>query len=188
MKVIPYGRQSVDEREIKEIIKVLKSGWISQGPRVEKFEKAIARYCGAKYAVAVSSGTAALHLACKVAGLEPGDEAITTPMTFLATANAVLMNGAKPVFADINEETLCIDPEKIRKMRADIERQRQLESNATTFNAKESPTTNLITMDFHTEITAAPGMSATELHEVWDTKSAAQITNAIVKLDKDRFA
>jgi len=116
VKTIPYGYQSIDHQEINEVIKVLKSDWLSQGPQIQKFEKAIARYCGAKYAVAVSSGTAALHLACKVAGLKLGNEAITTPMTFLATANAILMNGAKPVFVDIQPDTVNIDPNRIQPL------------------------------------------------------------------------
>jgi UDP-4-amino-4,6-dideoxy-N-acetyl-beta-L-altrosamine transaminase len=115
MKNIPYGRQFIDDSDIAEVVKVLKSDWITQGPKVREFEKALARYCGAKYAVAVSSGTAALHLACLVAGLKPGDEAITSPITFMATSNSVLYTGAKPVFADIDPETANIDLLEVKK-------------------------------------------------------------------------
>lgn len=115
MKYIPYGRQHIDNDDIKEVVKVLKSDWLTQGPVVQKFEEALASYCGVKYAVAVSSGTAALHLACLVSGLKKGDEAITSPITFLATPNAVLYTGAKPVFADIDYDTINIKPEEIKK-------------------------------------------------------------------------
>ena len=94
---------------------MLKGDWITQGPKVDEFEREIAEYCGAKYAVAVSSGTTALHAACAVAGISKGDEAITTPITFAATANAVVYCGSKPVFADIREDTLNIDPEEVLK-------------------------------------------------------------------------
>lgn len=113
MKYLPYGRQSIDEDDIKEVVKALKSDWLTQGPIVKKFEESLAKYCGVKYAVAVSSGTAALHLACLAVGLKRGDEAITSPITFLATPNAVLYSGARPVFADIDYESINIDPEKI---------------------------------------------------------------------------
>jgi UDP-4-amino-4,6-dideoxy-N-acetyl-beta-L-altrosamine transaminase len=115
MKIIPYGRQCIDNSDIAEVVKVLRSDWITQGPKVKEFEEALAKYCKAKYAVAVSSGTAALHLACLAAGLEKGDEAITTPITFLATANSIIYAGAKPVFADIDYETVNISPGEIKK-------------------------------------------------------------------------
>lgn len=115
MKIIPYGRQWIDNKDIKEVVKVLKGDWLTQGSKVEEFEKAVAKYCGAKYAVAVSSGTAALHLAYIVAGIKPGDEIITTPLTFSATANMAVIMGAKPVLVDIDEETLNIDPKLIER-------------------------------------------------------------------------
>ena len=115
MKYIPYGRQFIDKDDIKEVVKVLKSDWLTQGPMVQKFEESLAEYCVAKYAVAVSSGTAALHLACLASGLKKGDEAITSPVTFLATPNAILYTGAKPVFADIDYDTININPEEIKK-------------------------------------------------------------------------
>jgi len=114
-ELLPYGHQWIDEDDIASVVEVLRSDWITQGPKVDEFERKVARYCGAKYAVAVSSGTAALHTACAVAGISEGDEAITTPMTFSATANAVVYCGGKPVFADIKEDTLNIDPEEIRR-------------------------------------------------------------------------
>jgi len=115
-QTIPYGRQWIDSEDIEGVVEVLKSDWVTQGPRVSQFEKTIADYCGAKYAVAVSSGTAALHLACLAAGFKPGDEAITTPITFAATANAVLYTGARPRFADIQYDTGNIDPIEIEKL------------------------------------------------------------------------
>ena len=114
-KLIPYGHQSIDKKDIEEVIKVLKSDWLTQGPKIEQFEKAITKYCGAKYAVAVSSGTAALHSAYIVSGIKPGDEVITTPLTFAATANMLVQCGAKPIFADIKKDTLNINPEEIEK-------------------------------------------------------------------------
>lgn len=112
---IPYGHQWIEEDDIRAVVKVLKGDWLTQGPAVEKFEKAVAAYCGAAYAVAVSSGTAALHAAYKAAGIGKGDEVITTPLTFAATANAVVYCGATPVFCDIQKDTLNIDPREIEK-------------------------------------------------------------------------
>jgi len=114
-KFLPYGQQWIDDRDIAVVVEVLKSDWITQGPKVDEFERKVAEYCGAKYAVAVSSGTAALHAACAVAGISPGDEAITTPITFAATANAIVYCGGKPVFADIKADTLNIDAGEIFK-------------------------------------------------------------------------
>jgi len=113
--IIPYGHQWVDDKDIKEVVKVLKSDWLTQGPKIEEFEKAMAKYCGAKYGVAFSSGTSALHSAYSVAGIKAGDEVITTPLTFAATGNMFVVLGAKPVFVDIQEDTLNIDPEKIKE-------------------------------------------------------------------------
>ena len=113
IKIIPYGHQWLDDNDIKEVIKVLKGDWLTQGPKIEEFEKAVAKYCGAKYGVAVSSGTAALHAAYSVAGISSGDEIITTPMTFAATANAAVFCGARPVFVDIRSDTLNINSELI---------------------------------------------------------------------------
>ena len=112
---IYYGRQFVDEDDILAVSDVLRSSFITCGPRVDEMERTCAEYVGAKYAVAVSNGTAALHCACLAAGIGPGDEVITTPLTFAASANCVLYCGAKPVFADINPETYNISPESIRE-------------------------------------------------------------------------
>lgn len=114
-KPIPYGRQTVDASDIRAVAKVLRSAWLTQGPDVATFEAAVARLCGAKYAVACANGTAALHLACLAAGLKKGDEAVVPPLTFAATANAVLYCGAKPVFADVRRDTLTLDPEAFKK-------------------------------------------------------------------------
>lgn len=112
---IPYGTQSIDEDDIQAVVDVLRSDYLTTGPTVAQFEKKIADYVGAKYAVAVSNGTAALHVACLAAGIKPGDEVITTPITFAASANCVLYCGGTPVFADINPVTYNIDPEDIRR-------------------------------------------------------------------------
>lgn len=114
-KLLPYGHQWIDEEDIKAVIEVLHSDWITQGPKVAEFEKEFAKYVGARYAVAVNSGTAALHTACFAAQIEKGDEVITTPITFAASANCVLYQGGTPIFADIKEDTLNIDPEEIKK-------------------------------------------------------------------------
>ena len=115
MKTIPYGHQFLDGADIKAVVKVLKSDWLTQGPTIKKFEEALCRYTGAKYAVAVSNGTAALHIACLTAGIKHGDEVITSPITFLASANCVVYCGGKVVFADIREDTINIDPQEIKK-------------------------------------------------------------------------
>lgn len=112
---IPYGRQWVDREDISHVESVLRSDFITQGPKVEEFEDKVANYCGAKYAVAVSSGTAALHIACLAAGIKNGDEVITTPISFAASANCVLYCGGKPVFADIEDDTVNINPAEIEK-------------------------------------------------------------------------
>ena len=114
-KLLPYGYQWIDEEDIKAVIEVLRSDWITQGPKIAEFEKEFAKYVGARYAVAVNSGTAALHAACFAAQIEKGDEAITTPITFAASANCVFYQGGTPVFADIDADTLNIDPAEIRK-------------------------------------------------------------------------
>ena len=113
--VLPYGHQWIDDEDIASVVGVLKTDWITQGPKVDEFERKVAEYCGSKYAVAVSSGTAALHVACSVAGISKGDEAITTPITFAATANSVIYCGGKPVFADIRDDTLNIDAREIER-------------------------------------------------------------------------
>lgn len=114
MRTIPYSRQWIDEDDIQAVVEVLHSDWITQGLVVEQFEKELAAYCGAKYAVAVSSGTAALHLACLAAGIKKDDEAITSPITFVASVNSVVYCGGTPVFADVNSRTINIDPKEIQ--------------------------------------------------------------------------
>lgn len=112
---LPYGRQWIDDEDVEEVIKVLKSDYITTGPKIREFEEKVAAYTGTKYAVAISNGTAALHAACFAVGIEPGDEVITTPMTFAASANCILYCGAKPVFADIDPQTYNINPEDIKR-------------------------------------------------------------------------
>jgi len=111
--MIPIAKPVIGEEEQNAVIEVLKSGIIAQGPKVLEFEQKFADFCGTKYAVALNSGTAALHTALHVMGVEKGDEVITTPFTFIATANSILMAGAKPVFADVEPETFTINPKAI---------------------------------------------------------------------------
>ncbi|NBG89530.1 UDP-4-amino-4,6-dideoxy-N-acetyl-beta-L-altrosamine transaminase [Isachenkonia alkalipeptolytica] len=112
---LAYGKQSVNEDDIKAVVEVLKGDYLTTGPYIKEFEDAVAKYVGAKYAVAVSSGTAALHMACAAAGIESGDEVIVSSMTFAASANAVLYCGGTPVFADIDPLTYNIDPAKMEE-------------------------------------------------------------------------
>lgn len=112
---LPYGQQWINETDINAVIEVLKSDYLTTGPAVQKFEESIASYVGSKYAISFSNGTAALHGACFAAGIGEGDEVITTPMTFAASANCVLYQGGKPVFADIDSDTYNIDPMKIEE-------------------------------------------------------------------------
>ncbi|MFS0575521.1 UDP-4-amino-4,6-dideoxy-N-acetyl-beta-L-altrosamine transaminase [Sporosarcina sp. 179-K 3D1 HS] len=112
---LSYGKQTIDEDDVAAVVGTLRSPFLTQGPKVEEFERAIADYVGAKYAVAFANGTAALHGACFASGIMQGDEVITTPITFAATANAVLYCGGTPVFADINADTYNIDANEIPK-------------------------------------------------------------------------
>jgi UDP-4-amino-4,6-dideoxy-N-acetyl-beta-L-altrosamine transaminase len=112
---LSYGRQFIDEDDIRSVTEVLKSDFLTCGPKVSELESALCRIGGAKYATAVSSGTAALHCACLAAGIGPGDEVIVPPITFAASANCVLYCGATPVFADIDPDTWEISPEEIEK-------------------------------------------------------------------------
>ncbi len=111
--LLPYGRQAIDEEDIQAVVETLRSDWLTTGPKVDEFEEAFAAWVGAKHAISFSSGTAALHGAAFAAGLGPGDEAITSPLTFAATANCVLYQGATPVFADVSPDTLTLDPEQV---------------------------------------------------------------------------
>ena len=110
---LTFGSPDIGEEEIAEVVSTLRSGWIGTGPKVAAFEEAFKAYVGAEHAIAVSSCSAALHLSMLVSGVGPGDEVITTPMTFCATANAIVHAGATPVFADIDLATMNIDPERL---------------------------------------------------------------------------
>ena len=112
---IPYNLPDITQAEIDEVVDTLRSGWIAKGPRTLKFEKEFAEYLGAKHAIAVNSCTAALHISLLTQNIGPGDEVITTPMTFASTASTILHCGAKPVFTDIDYRTGCIDPEEVAK-------------------------------------------------------------------------
>lgn len=108
-----FGAPRLPEEAIAAVVETLRSGWLGTGPRVAAFEEAFARYLGAPHAVAVGSCTAALHLALKILGVGPGDEVVTTPLTFAATANVIVHTGARPVFADVDERTGNLDPEAV---------------------------------------------------------------------------
>ncbi len=118
-RMIPIAKPIIADDEIDEVVKVLRSGFIAQGPKVAEFEEKFAEYLGVKHAVAVSSGTTALHLALLAAGIGPNDEVITTPFTFAATGNSVLHVGAKPVFIDIDNKTYNLNPENIENVITD---------------------------------------------------------------------
>ena len=112
---LPYGRQWIDEDDIRAVVETLRGDWLTTGPRVEQFEQAFARRVGAAHAVAVSSGTAALHAAMAALRIGPGDEVVVPPLTFAATANCVLYQGGTPVFADVEPDTLLLDPEQVKR-------------------------------------------------------------------------
>jgi UDP-4-amino-4,6-dideoxy-N-acetyl-beta-L-altrosamine transaminase len=121
--MIPYGRQDISEEDIQAVAAVLRSDWLTQGPAVERFEQEVARYCGAKYAVAVSSATAALHIACLAAGLKPGDNLWTSPNTFVASANCGLYCGANPGFVDIDPRTYNLSADALEEKLVQAEKQ-----------------------------------------------------------------
>ena len=112
-KKIFYGHQYIDEADIQAVVDVMRSDYLTCGPKIGELEKKLCEVTGAKYAVVCSNGTAALHIACMAAGVGPGDEVITTPITFAASANCALYCGARPVFADIREDTYNIDPQSV---------------------------------------------------------------------------
>jgi perosamine synthetase len=115
INLISIAQPLISEEEIEEVVKVLKSGFIAQGPKVTEFEEKFAEYVGVEYAVATSSGTTALHLALLSLGIEKGDEVLTTPFSFAATGNSILFTGARPVFIDIDPKTYNLDPQKIEE-------------------------------------------------------------------------
>lgn len=112
-KFLPYGRQFIDDDDVASVVDVLRSDWLTCGPKVEEFERAFAAKLGVEYAVAVNSGTAALHAAACAAGIGPDDEVIVPPITFVATANCVAFLGARPIFCDVEQSTLLLDPQKV---------------------------------------------------------------------------
>src|SRR3989338_978915 len=115
MPFIPYGQHRIDEEDIEAVVRVLRGEWLTQGPAIAEFESALSTICEVPHAVAVSSGTAALHCAFAAAGIIQGDEVITTPLTFSATAAAVAYCGGTPVFADIDARTYCFDSRGVEK-------------------------------------------------------------------------
>jgi len=114
--LLPYAHQTIEPDDVAAVTAALTGDWITQGPLIARFERALAERVGVKHAIAVASGTAALHAACWAAGLGPGDEVITTPLTFAATANAIVDRGAQPVFADIDGSTLNIGADAVKRM------------------------------------------------------------------------
>lgn len=121
--MIPYGRQDISEDDIDAVVEVLRSDWLTQGPAIERFEQEIARYCGAKHAVALSNATAALHIACLAAGLQPGDVCWTSPNTFVASANCGLYCGAHPDFVDIDSRSYNLSVDALEEKLARAQKQ-----------------------------------------------------------------
>ena len=115
VRAIPLSSPYLDERDEELVLEVLRSGRLSLGPSIDRFEELFAERVGAPYAAAVSSGTTGLHLLCRIAGLAPGDEAITSPYSFVASANCAIYEGATPVFADVDPGTMNLDPEAVRR-------------------------------------------------------------------------
>jgi perosamine synthetase len=113
--MIPYGRQTIDDQDIEAVVAVLRSDWLTTGPKIAEFEETLGRYVGAQFAVAVSSGTAALHCAMYALGIGPGHEVIVPAMTFAASANCVVYQGGTPVFVDVASDTLLIDPKDVER-------------------------------------------------------------------------
>lgn len=113
---IPYGKQHITEEDIQSVVDVLRSDFLTQGPKIKEFEDVFANYIGCRYAVAVSNGTAALHLAALALNIQPGDKVITTPMTFAASANCVRYCGGEVIFADIDPETYLLDIKQVRRL------------------------------------------------------------------------
>ena len=116
MEPIPYGKQSITDEDIQAVVATLRSDFLTQGPKIDEFEKAFAEYIGSDYAVALSNGTAALHLCAIALGIQPGDKVITTPMTFAATANCIRYCRGEVVFADIDPKTYLLDIEKVKRL------------------------------------------------------------------------
>ena len=116
MKAIPYGRQNITEEDIQAVVKTLQSDYLTQGPKIQEFEKEFAKYVGSKYAVAVSNGTAALQVCNLALGVKKGDKVITTPITFAASANSVLYCDGEVIFSDIDPDTYLLDIIKVREL------------------------------------------------------------------------
>jgi dTDP-4-amino-4,6-dideoxygalactose transaminase len=110
LRALPYGWQWLDEDDVEAVVCELRGDWLTQGPLVGSFEEALAEACGVRHAVAVSNGTAALHLACLAVGVGPGDLGITSPITFVASANCIAYCRGIPSFADLDPRTACLDP------------------------------------------------------------------------------
>ncbi len=113
--MIPYGRQSINEDDIQAVADVLRSDRLTQGPKVSELEQALSELTGARHCIAVANGTMALHLACMALGIGPGDTGITSPISFMASANCIAYCGGTPAFADIDPKTLCLSPDEIEK-------------------------------------------------------------------------
>ena len=113
---ISYGRQYISEEDVRAVVETLQSDYLTQGPKISEFEKDFATYCGSQYACMVSNGTAALHLCAMALGIKPGDKVITSPITFVASANGFRYEGAEIVFCDIDPQTYCLDLNKLEML------------------------------------------------------------------------
>jgi len=114
-QTMPYGRQSIDEQDIQAVVDVLRSDWLTCGPAVTQFEDTVRKYIGVKHAIAVSNGTAALHLCCMALDIRSGDVGVTSPLTFLASANCIAYCGGRPDFVDIDPDSYCLSPERLEE-------------------------------------------------------------------------
>ncbi len=112
---LPYGRQTIDEQDVQAVVDVLHGDWLTTGPAVTEFERVVREYVGVRHAIAVSNGTAALHLSCLALGVKPGDVGLTSPLTFLASANCIAYCGGRPDFADIDPSTGCLSPDRLEE-------------------------------------------------------------------------
>ncbi len=175
MDQIPYGRHAIYQDDIEAVEEVLGTGFITQGPMVGQFEQALAQVCGADHAVAVSSGTAALHIAALAAGLGPGSAGVTTPISFLASANCLIYTGAKPLFADIDPSTTCLNPAEVDRLCNEAA-------------AAGNPVKMIVAVDFAGVVADLPALAAiARRHGAVLVEDAAHSLGAEYAFGDDRF-
>lgn len=174
-KLLPYGRQSIDDDDIQSVVDALRGDWLTQGPTVAAFEERVAEYLGAKYAVAVASGTAALHLACLAAGVKPGDTGVTSDITFVASANAIRYCGGRPRLADVAPDTGLVRPESMATIAVELA------------NRGTAPRV-LIPVDFAGSVAALPSIRAVaDAHGAMVIEDAAHSLGATYEHEGQTF-